>query len=443
MAEEREVPFGGYPREEIQWRRGGPVAQRIRARGYEPRCRGFESLLAHSLPKGKGLYFPPEGRKTMIGIADPLRLLKQLLDYPFFLPSIMEQNNNNNNGTSQDGNNTSHGATGLIIPSASNQDPWANLLANILGKQQETQQRQMEILERITKSDANRNGLGEFQKLKPPTFSGTANPLEAEEWIVAMEKSFEAMGCTDKEKIIYATYMLQSSAFEWWDAHKKSYSERIFITWELFKEAFYKKYFPESVKRMKEKEFLELKQGNKSVAEYEIEFSRLARFAPEFVQTDGSKARRFESGLRQPLKRRVEAFELTIFREVVSKAQLLEKGEDSVETTLDKCRENLQKIKAENVPYAKVAMFHQFVLIAGEGALSVEKQDILANNHGPNQGKPLANTNTTRGMRSNNSQGGNHARVYNLTKSTAEESNTVVTETSQDEMSEGNDDMQT
>ena len=29
----------------------GPVAQRIRARGYEPRCRGFESLLAH---KGVG-----------------------------------------------------------------------------------------------------------------------------------------------------------------------------------------------------------------------------------------------------------------------------------------------------------------------------------------------------------------------------------------------------
>jgi hypothetical protein len=26
----------------------GPVAQRIRARGYEPRCRGFESLLAQN-----------------------------------------------------------------------------------------------------------------------------------------------------------------------------------------------------------------------------------------------------------------------------------------------------------------------------------------------------------------------------------------------------------
>lgn len=45
----------------------GPVAQRIRARGYEPRCRGFESLLAHNRP---GRTFPSGGRKIMIGIAD-------------------------------------------------------------------------------------------------------------------------------------------------------------------------------------------------------------------------------------------------------------------------------------------------------------------------------------------------------------------------------------
>ena len=32
----------------------GPVAQRIRAGGYEPRCRGFESLLAHNRPYSLG-----------------------------------------------------------------------------------------------------------------------------------------------------------------------------------------------------------------------------------------------------------------------------------------------------------------------------------------------------------------------------------------------------
>ncbi len=34
----------------------GPVAQRIRARGYEPRCRGFESLLAHVQPASEFFY---------------------------------------------------------------------------------------------------------------------------------------------------------------------------------------------------------------------------------------------------------------------------------------------------------------------------------------------------------------------------------------------------
>lgn len=54
MVGEKKVPFG-VPREEIQWRLGGPVAQRIRSRGYEPRCRGsnpssstvFQTTLLH------------------------------------------------------------------------------------------------------------------------------------------------------------------------------------------------------------------------------------------------------------------------------------------------------------------------------------------------------------------------------------------------------------
>lgn len=48
----------------------GPVAQRIRARGYEPRCRGFESLLAHNRPQREGP-FPFGSRKIMIGIENP------------------------------------------------------------------------------------------------------------------------------------------------------------------------------------------------------------------------------------------------------------------------------------------------------------------------------------------------------------------------------------
>ncbi|KAK7376238.1 hypothetical protein VNO78_34824 [Psophocarpus tetragonolobus] len=52
--------FLGYSGEQISSGDDGvgPVAQRIRARGYEPRCRGFESLLAHNRPKKREGFFP-------------------------------------------------------------------------------------------------------------------------------------------------------------------------------------------------------------------------------------------------------------------------------------------------------------------------------------------------------------------------------------------------
>ncbi|GJW12040.1 probable 26S proteasome non-ATPase regulatory subunit 3 [Tanacetum coccineum] len=55
--------FEGTPENRSSGDGVGPVAQRIRARGYEPRCRGFESLLAHNRPKrpNTGRAFPSGG----------------------------------------------------------------------------------------------------------------------------------------------------------------------------------------------------------------------------------------------------------------------------------------------------------------------------------------------------------------------------------------------
>ncbi|MBA0731262.1 hypothetical protein Golax_022728 [Gossypium laxum] len=44
----------GTPRNRSSGEEVGLIAQRIRACGYEPRCRGFESLLAHNRPKREG-----------------------------------------------------------------------------------------------------------------------------------------------------------------------------------------------------------------------------------------------------------------------------------------------------------------------------------------------------------------------------------------------------
>ncbi|KAL2240764.1 UNVERIFIED_CONTAM: hypothetical protein Sindi_0717600, partial [Sesamum indicum] len=48
----------------------GPVAQRIRARGYEPRCRGVR-IPPRPTTGPKGKYLSLWGRKIMIGISGP------------------------------------------------------------------------------------------------------------------------------------------------------------------------------------------------------------------------------------------------------------------------------------------------------------------------------------------------------------------------------------
>lgn len=214
------------------------------------------------------------------------------------------------------------------------QQPLAQLLLRILQSQEQTQERQTDILQQLVQAAKGNDAQGraqggllrEFLQLKPSIFSGSANPIDAEDWLNEMEKDFEAMHCPVQEKVTLATFKLQGGAFDWWDARKKKYPEGSLVTWELFKEEFYKKYFPATIQLKMELEFLQLKQDRKNVAEYEIEFSRLARYAQAYVQEDGIKACRFEQGLRQPIKARVEVFELKSFREVVNKALAVEQA---------------------------------------------------------------------------------------------------------------------
>ena len=49
------------------------------------------------------------------------------------------------------------------------------------------------------------------------------------------------------------------------------------------------------------KQFLNLKQRNLSVAEYEKEFSHLSKYAPESVLTEAFRCRQFEDGLNGAL----------------------------------------------------------------------------------------------------------------------------------------------
>ena len=58
-------------------------------------------------------------------------------------------------------------------------------------------------------------GLTEFKKMQPPLYRGEYNLVVVESWLMHIEKIFEAIECTDKQKVTYATYMLVGEVDHW------------------------------------------------------------------------------------------------------------------------------------------------------------------------------------------------------------------------------------
>ena len=132
----------------------------------------------------------------------------------------------------------------------------------------------------------------QFQAVKPPEFKGSADPVEANAWLKEMEKAFELVGAGAEQKTKFASYFLKGEANYWWES-TRALEGGEFITWDRFTELFLEKYFPRYMKNQMEIQFLNLTQGDLTVAEYEAKFTELARFVPDRVDTDEKKARRF------------------------------------------------------------------------------------------------------------------------------------------------------
>lgn len=75
---------------------------------------------------------------------------------------------------------------------------------------------------------------------------------------------------------------------------------------------------------MKNKEFLELKQGNRSVAEYECEFVQFSKYAREIVSSEEKMYIRFEDDLKDEIKLLVGAMEIREFVVLFDRAQKME-----------------------------------------------------------------------------------------------------------------------
>lgn len=97
-------------------------------------------------------------------------------------------------------------------------------------------------------------------------------------------------------------------------------------TWAEFKVEFLRKYFPEDLRTKKEVEFLNLKQGSMSVAEYAAKFEELSRCCPYINVEDAMvlKCVKFESGLRPNIYQYMCVQEIRDFDTLVHKCRMFD-----------------------------------------------------------------------------------------------------------------------
>ena len=94
----------------------------------------------------------------------------------------------------------------------------------------------------------------------------------------------------------------------------------------MFKEAFYQKYFLAFVQNTKELEFLQLRQGSKSVSEYIAKFEELCKFSTIYQRNpdEAWKCVKFEGDLREDILAVVGPMEIRDFTTLVDKCRLIE-----------------------------------------------------------------------------------------------------------------------
>ena len=144
-----------------------------------------------------------------------------------------------------------------------------------------------------------------------------------------MEKIFSVLACIDHQKVAFATYILEADAKFQWNGVKRLLEEsQTDISWEVFKDVFYKKYFLASIRNAKELEFMQLCQGGRSVLEYIAKFEQLCKFSTIYQRNldEAWKCVKFEGGLKEDILAVVGHMEIRDIPTLLNKCRLVEES---------------------------------------------------------------------------------------------------------------------
>ena len=71
-----------------------------------------------------------------------------------------------------------------------------------------------------------------FLRTKPPTFAGSSNHLDADDWLCVIQRKLEPFECQDRDKVLLAAHQLTGTALAWWENYCAAAEDASTITWK-------------------------------------------------------------------------------------------------------------------------------------------------------------------------------------------------------------------
>ena len=79
------------------------------------------------------------------------------------------------------------------------------------------------------------------QKLGTKPYDGSGDPEVAWLWLDRVNKVYGVMGCTDEQKVLFSSFLMEDKATDWWDAVERRYPDC--ISWDQFQQEFTDRFF--------------------------------------------------------------------------------------------------------------------------------------------------------------------------------------------------------
>ena len=130
---------------------------------------------------------------------------------------------------------------------------------------------------------------------------------------------------------------MENGAKTWWENLKRSTPAP--ITWNSFLTEFDRKYYSRYYRDQKRREFYNLRQGAKTVTEYETELRELSLFVPEMTHDDEALCAKFEAGLNLSIREKMSIIDSCTYKDVLQLALRAE----GMTVERSKVRENQRK----------------------------------------------------------------------------------------------------